>query len=68
MPSFSTILALIASVGDVAAPFTLPALFGLALLKDIQDWEKWLLRAIVPVSALFAAIGFVVSLLEMFTL
>ncbi len=68
MPYFSNVLAFIASFGDVAAPYTLPALFALALLKDLRTWERWLLRIIVPVSALFALAGVYAALAEMVTL
>lgn len=46
---------------------TLPALFPLALLKDMSRGERWLLRAIVPVSALFALAGAWAAIWEMAT-
>ena len=68
MPFFSTILALIGAIGDVAAPYTLPAIFALALLKDAPKWEKWMLKAIVPVSALLALAGVYAAIAEMVSL
>lgn len=43
------VIAVIAAVGSVAAPYMLPALFGLALLADLHPVERWLLKTIVPV-------------------
>ena len=45
----SQVIAVIASVGSVAAPYILPALFGLVLLPDLHPMERWLLKTIVPV-------------------
>lgn len=57
VPQFDLVIAAIAAVGDVAAPYTLPALFALVLLPDLYRWERWLLKTILPGSALFAAFG-----------
>ncbi|EFN54961.1 hypothetical protein CHLNCDRAFT_134730 [Chlorella variabilis] len=57
VPKFDLVLAVIAVVGDVAAPYTLPALFGLKLLPDLHRWERWLLKTLVAVSVLFALFG-----------
>lgn len=59
--AFDLVIAVIASIGDVLAPYTLPALFALVLLPDLPRLERWLLRMIVPVSALFAAAGLYAS-------
>lgn len=45
----SQVIAVIASVGSVAAPYMLPALFGLVLLPNLHPMERWLLKTIVPV-------------------
>lgn len=61
VPKFDLAVAMIAAVGDVAAPYTLPALFGLVLLPGIQLWEKTLLKLLVPVSLLLPAFGLYAS-------
>ncbi|KAL4457812.1 hypothetical protein ABPG75_012677 [Micractinium tetrahymenae] len=61
VPKFDLVIAVIAAVGDVAAPYTLPALFGLILLPSIHPWENHLLKTLVPISALFAAFGLYAS-------
>ncbi len=61
VPKFDLAVAMIAAVGDVAAPYTLPALFGLVLLPGIHLWEKALLKLLVPVSLLLSAFGLYAS-------
>ena len=65
VPLFNIALAVIAAVGDIAAPYTLPALFGLVLLKDIHHWERVLLKAIVPISVVLACAGLYASIYSM---
>eukprot|EP00887_Chlorella_sp_A99_P002094 scaffold21.g2094.t1 len=64
-PFFSTVLAFIAVCGDVLAPYTLPALFALLLLDDLPRLERGLLKAIIPLSALFAAFGLVAAMMDL---
>ena len=53
---------MIAAIGDVAAPYTLPALFALALLgPSMHRAERSFLRLLVPASALYAAAGLYAS-------
>ena len=54
--------------GDVAAPYTAPCLFALYLLKDLPRWERCLLWALVPLSALFALAGAGAALAEVVAL
>lgn len=61
VPKFDLVIAVIAAVGDVAAPYTLPALFGLVLLPGIHLWEKALLKMLVPISLLFSIFGLYAS-------
>ncbi|PSC72118.1 tobamovirus multiplication 1-like [Micractinium conductrix] len=56
VPSFDLVVAVIAAFGDVAAPYTLPALFALALLP-LPSWERRLLNFVVVVSVVFTAAG-----------
>lgn len=57
VPAFDLIIAMIAAVGDVAAPYSLPCLFALILLPALPRAERALLKVLVPVSALFSAFG-----------
>lgn len=57
VPAFDLVIAVIAAIGDVAAPYTLPCLFALVLLPGLCRSERALLKVLVPVSALFACFG-----------
>lgn len=66
VPFFSTLLAFVAGFGDILAPYTLPALFGLVLLRnELPLWESWLLRTLVPVSVAFATAGLVAAAMDL---
>lgn len=60
VPQFDLCIAVIAAIGDIAAPYTLPALFALALLP-LRPTERSFLRLLAPASALLAAAGLYAS-------
>lgn len=62
-PYFSSVMALIAAIGDLAAAYALPALFSLKLLGHrMPTWEKALCYVLVPVSMLLSGLGVYSSL------
>ncbi len=62
-PYFSIVMALIASIGDLAAAYALPAMFSLRLLGDrMPTWEKLLCYIIIPVSLVLSGMGVYSSL------
>ena len=57
-PFFSIVMALIASIGDLAAAYALPAMFNLKLLRDrMPAWERGLCYVIIPVSLVLSGLG-----------
>ncbi|KFM29202.1 hypothetical protein F751_1578 [Auxenochlorella protothecoides] len=56
IPFFSLVIALVAAVGDVAAGYLIPALLALRLLP-LGRAERWLCRALVPLSVALSAAG-----------
>ena len=62
-PYFSIVMALIASIGDLAAAYALPAMFSLKLLGDtMPSWEKLMCYVIIPVSLVLSGLGVYSSL------
>ena len=62
-PFFSIVMALIASIGDLAAAYALPAMFNLKLLGDrMPSWEKLVCYIIIPVSFVLSGLGVYSSL------
>ena len=62
-PFFSIVMALIASIGDLAAAYALPAMFNLKLLGDrMPSWEKLVCYIIIPVSLVLSGLGVYSSL------
>ena len=58
VPFFSTVMGLIAAVGDMSAAFILPALFCLRLVRHrMRAWEVWLCWALIPVATVLAVLG-----------
>ena len=58
LPFFSTVMGLVAAVGDLSAAYLLPALFCLVLLPSkLTALQKWLCRALVPLSVLLTLLG-----------
>ncbi|GAB4818791.1 hypothetical protein N2152v2_005837 [Parachlorella kessleri] len=63
-PYFTIVVALISSVGDLAAAYALPALFSLKLLK-LPAWERCLCWALVPLAFGLSGVGMYSSLHEL---
>lgn len=63
-PYFSIVVALISSVGDLAAAYALPALFSLKLLQ-LPAWERGLCTALVPLALGVSGLGMYSSLHEL---
>ena len=62
-PFFSIVMALIASIGDLAAAYALPAMFNLKLFGDRMPlWEKLVCYVITPVSLVLSGLGVYSSL------
>ena len=62
-PFFSIVMALIASIGDLAAAYALPAMFNLKLLGDrMPSWEKCVCYIIISVSLVLSCLGVYSSL------
>ncbi|KAL3133625.1 hypothetical protein ABBQ32_008143 [Trebouxia sp. C0010 RCD-2024] len=62
-PFFSIVMALIASIGDLAAAYALPAMFNLKLLgHQMPSWEKLVCYIIIPVSLVLSGLGVYCSL------
>lgn len=56
------VAAVIASLGDLAGAYALPAIFMLLLASaSLAAWERALLRAIIPIALLLSGIGLLVS-------
>ena len=62
-PYFSIVMALIASIGDLASAYALPAMFNLKLLGDrMPRWERLVCYNIIPISLVLSALGVYSSL------
>ena len=58
LPYFSTIMGLVAAIGDTSAAYLLPALFCLKLLPErLTALQRGLCWALVPLSVAVAAAG-----------
>lgn len=58
VPFFSTVMGLIAAVGDMSAAFILPALFCLRLVRPaMRRWEVWCCWGLLPVAVALAVLG-----------
>lgn len=65
-PFFSTVMAIIASLGDLASAYTLPALFVLVLAgSQLSRAERGLCYVIIPVSFALSAWGVVSSVIQL---
>lgn len=64
VPAFSSLMAVIASMGDLAGAYALPAAFVLALAPAALRWrgEKTAARALVPVALVISVVGMGLSL------
>ena len=64
VPAFSSLMAVIASMGDLAGAYALPAVFVLALAPAALRWrgEKSAARALVPVALILSVVGMGLSL------
>ena len=66
LPFFSTIMGLIAAVGDLSAAYALPALFCLCLMRrEMPLWEQVLCFLLVPLSLLLSVFGIYSSVYQM---
>jgi hypothetical protein len=65
-PFFSTVMAIIASLGDLAGAYTLPAIFVLVLAGPrLSQAERFLCYVIVPVTLALSAWGVVSSIMQL---
>ncbi|KAK9902167.1 hypothetical protein WJX75_006684 [Coccomyxa subellipsoidea] len=65
-PYFSTVMAIIAALGDLAGAYALPALFVLYLMAHrLPRWERVILYIIIPVSLALSAVGIISSIKEL---
>eukprot|EP00884_Botryococcus_braunii_P015159 jgi/Botrbrau1/23644/Bobra.55_2s0030.1 len=65
-PFFSTVMAIIASLGDLAGAYTLPAIFVLVLAGPrLSRAERFLCYVIVPVTLALSAWGVVSSIMQL---
>jgi solute carrier family 32 (vesicular inhibitory amino acid transporter) len=65
-PFFSTVMAIIASLGDLAGAYTLPAIFVLAILGSrLSRAERCLCYIIVPVTLALSVWGVVSSVMQL---
>ncbi|KAL3140245.1 hypothetical protein ABBQ38_004517 [Trebouxia sp. C0009 RCD-2024] len=66
LPFFSTIMGLIAAIGDLSAAYALPALFCLCLMRhEMPRWEQALCYLLVPLSVLLSALGIYASVYQL---
>lgn len=66
LPFFSTIMGLIAAIGDLSAAYALPALFCLCLMRrEMPIWEQALCFLLVPLSVLLSAFGIYSSVYQL---
>ena len=66
LPFFSTIMGLIAAIGDLSAAYALPALFCLCLMRrEMPRWEQALCYLLVPLSVLLSAFGIYASVYQL---
>lgn len=66
LPFFSTIMGLIAAIGDLSAAYALPALFCLCLMrKEMPKWEQALCYLLVPLSVVLSAFGVYASVVQL---
>ncbi|KAL0023611.1 hypothetical protein WJX77_006953 [Trebouxia sp. C0004] len=66
LPFFSTIMGLIAAIGDLSAAYALPALFSLCLMRrEMPVWEQALCFLLIPVSVLLSAFGIYSSVYQL---
>ena len=66
LPFFSTIMGLIAAVGDLSAAYALPALFCLCLMRrEMPLWEQVLCLLLVPLSLLLSVFGIYSSVYQL---
>ena len=70
LPFFSSLMAVIASLGDLAGAYALPALFVLVLAarsgSPLGRTESLLCRVLIPFSLLLSAAGMVLSVKNLF--
>ena len=66
LPFFSTIMGLIAAIGDLSAAYALPALFCLCLMRrEMPVWEQALCFLLIPVSVLLSFFGIYSSVYQL---
>ncbi|CAL8466173.1 g5709 [Coccomyxa elongata] len=65
-PYFSTVMAIIAALGDLAGAYALPALFVLYLMRHrLPKWERVLCYFVIPISLALSAVGIISSVREL---
>ena len=58
LPFFSTLVGLVTSVTYLTCAYTIPCWFTLRLLGErVSRAERWLLRALIPLSLAFSVVG-----------
>jgi solute carrier family 32 (vesicular inhibitory amino acid transporter) len=66
LPFFSTLVGLVTSVCYLTCAYTIPCWFTLRLLGDrISKFERYACYAIIPVSILVSAVGFIASVVAL---
>lgn len=66
LPFFSTVMGLIAAIGDLSAAYALPALFCLCLMRrEMPLWEQALCFLLIPLSVSLSVFGIYSSVYQL---